>query len=211
VSPFSIIGRPISGRDLILIGACGWPVQAVERLMPDHFLCFAYGSNMLNRRIQAADRAPSAQSQGTGFVAAHRLTFDKVSTEKKSGRQSGKCDMEATGQPADLTYGVVFSIPKTEEAALDKAEGVGKGYEKRPVTVTTDGGEVAAIAYIATKTNPGVRPYDWYHAFVLAGAIEHGLPPDYVAWLRTIETQRDPDEARRASNAGLLEGTGVSI
>lgn len=203
--------RFITGILAKFIAACGWPVQAVERRMPDHLLCFAYGSNMLNRRIQAADRAPSAQAQGTGFVVAHRLTFDKVSTEKKSERQSGKCDMEATGLPADRTYGVLFSIRKTEEAALDKAEGVGKGYERRPVTVTTDGGDVAAIAYIATKKNPGVRPYDWYHAFVLAGAIEHQLPADYLAWLGTIETQRDPGEARRASNAAPLAGTGVSI
>ena len=200
----------IAGIVAKLLAACGWPVQTVERRMPDHFLCFAYGSNMLNRHIQATNRAPSAQAQGTGFVVAHRLTFDKVSTEK-SGRRSGKCDMEATGQPADRTHGVLFSIPKTEEATLDKAEGVGKGYEKRPVTVTTDGGDVTAVAYIATKKNPGVLPYDWYHAFVLAGAIEHGLPPDHIAWLRTIETQRDPDETRRARNATRLEGTGVSI
>jgi hypothetical protein len=46
------------------------------RAMPETFLCFAYGSNMLTRRLAA--RTPSAVAVGTAYVEGYRLTFDKV-------------------------------------------------------------------------------------------------------------------------------------
>ena len=42
------------------------------------FTHFAYGSNMLLRRLRAEERAPSAVPIGTGFLEGRRLTFDKV-------------------------------------------------------------------------------------------------------------------------------------
>ena len=83
------------------------------------FRYFAYGSNMLTRRLKATDRAPSATLLGIGYVEGRRLTFDKVS---KDG--SGKCDAESTGENTDRVYGVIFEIASTEKAALDKAEGL---------------------------------------------------------------------------------------
>ena len=55
--------------------------------MPDTFLYFAYGSNMLTRRLTAPARAPLALATGTVFAEGRRLTFDKVSTDG-----SGKYD-----------------------------------------------------------------------------------------------------------------------
>jgi cation transport regulator ChaC len=171
--------------------------------MADHFLCFAYGSNMLTRRLRAPERAPSAQREGIGYVQGYRLTFDKGSTGKKY--RSGKCDMERTGVATDRVWGVLFSIPNTEEAALDKAEGLDKGYRKdRKIPVVTDACTREGVAYIATEKDPAVKPYHWYKAFVVAGAVEHGLPPAYVEWLRTFESQPDPDAKRRAENEALL-------
>jgi len=75
------------------------------------FLYFAYGSNMLTRRLQ--NRTLSAKAVGIGYVEGHRLTFDKVSTDG-----SGKADIEATGNATDRVYGVLFSIDASEESAL---------------------------------------------------------------------------------------------
>lgn len=36
--------------------------------MPDTFLYFAYGSNMLTKRLRAKDRAPSARAEGCCLV-----------------------------------------------------------------------------------------------------------------------------------------------
>ncbi len=175
--------------------------------MGDTFLYFAYGSNMLTRRLRAPKRAPSARVEGTGYVTGHRFTFDKVSTDKQ-GRRSGKCDMEATGDRADLVHGVLFSIDRTDEKRLDRAEGLDHGYRKDDkVDVVTTDGTKTAVAYIATEKDQSVRPYDWYKAFVIEGAVEHGLPDDYIEALRAVESEHDPDPVRRAENEALLSGS----
>lgn len=179
----------------------------------DSFVYFAYGSNMLTRRLRAADRAPSAHVESKGFVAGHRLTFDKVSKEKSGGR-SGKCDMERTGNAADRVFGVVFNIAKADEKALDDVEG--PGYRRHEVEVVTAVGPRWAVAYIverAEKKDPSLRPYDWYKALVIAGAEEHGLPDEYVERLRAVESQPDPmpDRKTKREAEALLVGAGILI
>jgi cation transport regulator ChaC len=136
---------------------------------------------------------------GIGCVNGRRLTFDKVS---KDG--SGKCDAEETGVETNRVHGVLFEILKSEKRALDKAEGVGKGYCEKAIEVDTPNGKVTAITYIATIKEPGVCPYTWYKALVVAGAVEHGLPGDYVEWIKTFETQDDPCLERRAKNEATI-------
>ena len=167
--------------------------------MPGTFLYFAYGSNMFARRLAA--RTPSAVRITTAFIKGRRLTFDKVSTDG-----SGKCDIEATGNPADRVYGVLFRIATAEEGALDEAEGLGHGYRKDEITVVTSEGTVAVMAYIAIEKDPKRRPYDWYKAFVLQGAVENALPAAYIESIRAVPSQTDPDTTRRARNEALLAG-----
>jgi hypothetical protein len=91
------------------------------------------------------------------------------------------------------------------EAAQDQAEGLGHGYrEDGEVQVVRSDGTVTAHAYIATEKDKTRRPYHWYKDFIVAGAIEHGLPPDYVEKPRAIEGQPDPKPKRRARNEALL-------
>jgi gamma-glutamylcyclotransferase len=168
--------------------------------MAESILYFAYGSNMMTRRLRK--RTPSAHCEGTGFVRRHRLTFDKVSTDG-----SAKCDLEPTENETDRTYGVLFRIRAEEEPALDAAEGLGKGYRKDQVSVITANGETTALAYLATDKNPAARPYHWYKAMVIAGAMEHTLPDSYIEWLRTAPSDADPKPDRRAENEALLFGS----
>jgi cation transport regulator ChaC len=153
---------------------------------------------MLTRRLQAPNRAPSAVAICIGYVEGRRLTFDKVSSDG-----SGKCDAEETGTRSDRVYGVVFEIPLKEKAALDKAEG--QGYREETVQVRSAlGVDWDAKTYIATIKEPILRPYHWYKALTIAGAVEHGLPGDYVEWLRAFESTEDPKADRRAENEALL-------
>jgi len=163
------------------------------------FTYFAYGSNMLERRLHAADRAPSARVIGTGFVTGRRLTFAKLSIDG-----SGKCDIEITGKAEDRVYGVLFEIDNAEKAALDRVEGLGKGYDDEVVRVVTADSACNAVTYVALMKAPDLRPYDWYKAFVVAGAVEHGLPGDYVDRLKAIESWTDPDEKRRMAQEAIL-------
>lgn len=155
---------------------------------------------MFSKRLKADNRAPSASTVDIGYVENRRLTFDKVSNDG-----SGKCDIEFTGYQADRVYGVIFKILSTEADNLDKAEGLGKGYEKiNNIEVITHNGIITAISYIATKKKPALRPYDWYKSFVVKGAIEHGLPTKYIEGLKTFESITDPNIKRRAENEALI-------
>lgn len=166
---------------------------------PATFTYFAYGSNMLTRRLTASDRAPSAKRVATGFIEGRRLTFDKTSQDG-----SGKCDAELTGDKKVRVYGVVFEIAEAERKALGKAEGLDKGYKEEMVKVVTESGEAEHMTYIATRKESALRPYRWYKALAIAGAIEHGLPKDYIEWIRTVESVEDPNAERRAKNEALL-------
>jgi gamma-glutamylcyclotransferase len=167
--------------------------------MPDTFFYFAFGSNMLARRLRA--RTPSAVVRGTGFIGGHRLTFDKISTHG-----SGKCRIEATTNPGGRVYGVLFAIASAEAENLDREEGVGNGYRKDFVNVVTVTEVITAVAYIADRRNSNLRPYDWYKAFVVHGAIDNHLPTAYVRFLRAIESNPDPDQKRCAKNEAVLRG-----
>ena len=169
--------------------------------MPEEetFIYFAYGSNMLTRRLTATERAPSAIVIGIGYVAGRRLTFDKLSKD-----DSGKCDAEATGKETDHVYGVIFKIRHSDEDALDIAEGLGKGYKEETVEVVNTEKAIQAKTYIATEKERVLRPYHWYKALTITGAIEHGLPNGYVEWLRTFESVEDQNSNRRAENEALL-------
>lgn len=156
----------------------------------DTYLYFAYGSDMLTKRLQASDRAPSAEFVATASLPEHRLTFDKIS------KGSGKCDMEYTGKPTDQVHGVIFRISKANERALDKAEGLGVGYRRSKYEFLSGGAKIPAVTYVATHKDPALAPFDWYKEHVVRGAIEHGLPPEYISVLRAIKSVPDLDRER---------------
>ena len=72
--------------------------------------------------------------------------------------------------------------------------------------VVTAKGTYTAMTYVGSYKEPMLRPYQWYKAFVLAGAIEHGLPTEYIEWLRTFEAQADSNADRRSEREALLFG-----
>jgi gamma-glutamylcyclotransferase len=127
-----------------------------------------------------------------------------VSPLRRCQDGSGKCDAQATGNNSDRVYGVIFEIASTEKETLDQAEGLGSGYKGERIEVITAEGKLQVDTYIATKKEPILRPYHWYKAITVAGAVEHGLPKEYVEWLRTFESVEDPNVKRRAENEALL-------
>jgi gamma-glutamylcyclotransferase len=156
---------------------------------------------MLSRRLRA--RVPSAMPVATGFVSEHRLTFDKVSTDG-----SGKCDAEKTSMAEDRVYGVVYEIDDAEKPALDRAEGLRKGYAEKCLEVITDSGQITAGAYYATHKNTSLKPYHWYKDLVLAGAREHSLPANYVEVIEKVDSVKDPDSGRCARERRFLADNG---
>lgn len=77
----------------------------------------------------------------------------------------------------------MFEINEAELNSLDKAEGAGFGYERHDsfsVLRTNDSQTATAVTYIANEPQPELRPFDWYLALEVAGALEHNLEQYHV-------------------------------
>lgn len=165
---------------------------------PNTIVNFAYGSNMLLRRVR--ERAPSATPLGVGRLRGHMLRWHKPGS--KDG--SGKCDALYTGRESDVVWGVLYALEESCKRALDEFEGLGRGYDEKEVEIATSTGPVRALIYYATVRDAGVLPFHWYKALVVAGARESGLPPDYVQQLEEIRSVADPDAARAARHEAIV-------
>ena len=135
------------------------------------------------------DRVPSAKVASVARLESHRLKFHKKSTSN-----SGKCDIELTNDPNDVVYGVVFQILTSEKPALDRKEGLGKGYKEKLVDIIGQNGEsFNAVTYYATVIDSSLKPYHWYKEHVVRGAKEHNLPAEYIETIEAVESVPDPD------------------
>jgi hypothetical protein len=162
---------------------------------------FGYGSNMLLSRLRR--RVPSAEPVMNAALPDHGLRF-----HKRSRDGSGKCNIIADG--TETVHGVVFEVSSEDLNALDEAEQQGRRYRRRSVTVHGTNTSIEAFAYVADPfyVDDALHPYEWYHALVLAGAHQHGLPDSYIARIEAMPTIPDPDRERRRSHHALLENAG---
>jgi gamma-glutamylcyclotransferase len=153
---------------------------------------FSYGSNMSIRRLRL--RVPSVACIGSGILKGHELRFQKVSSRDGSA----KCDAVVTANPNLVVYGVVYRIDEAEKPGLDRAEGLGFGYEQKNVLIEMENGaDVQAFCYFATEIDPQLKPLDWYREHVLKGARENNLPGAYIRSIEAIEAVKDDDAIRR--------------
>lgn len=158
---------------------------------------FAYGSNMSSPRLTA--RVPDARVHCTAQLLGYRLCFHKIGRDG-----SAKCDAQLTACSGDVVRGVVYRIPSEQRPRLDACEGLGQGYRAADVRLKRDDGDdLEAFCYLATRTDPGLRPFDWYREHVLYGAREHGLPLTYRAAIAAVAVWPDPDWVRRERELAL--------
>lgn len=149
------------------------------------------------RRLRA--RTPSAKRIDTGILDAHQLVFHK------SGRDdSAKCDAHHSGDPAHFVLGVLYEIHPGQKPGLDKAEGLGSGYEIKDVLIRlNDGSAVEAFTYYATHIDARLKPFDWYVEHVLIGARENSLPVEYLEVIEATEFIEDENVARRTRELSI--------
>ncbi|MEK6282532.1 MAG: gamma-glutamylcyclotransferase family protein [Acidobacteriota bacterium] len=169
---------------------------------------FAYGSNMLTKRLR--ERVPSARFSAVTPLSKHVLRFHKLSKDKL-GSRSGKCNAYFTGNEEDVVYGVVFDIDRNEKAKLAEVEA---GYVEETLTLLS-GGKTTGSAFMFTVTDAALlddslHPYDWYKALVLAGAREHNLPAEYIREIEGVESIEDPNNKRDKNRRLVLPGRRVS-
>ena len=165
----------------------------------DKIITFAYGSNMPTARIRA--RCPTATALGVAVLHGYELRWHKTS---KDG--SGKADIVKSDVDGASVFGVLYEISPDEKAALDRAEGLGHGYEEVEVEVLLKGTHAKVTAYRATAINPMLQPYTWYTALAAFGAREQALPEAYIAQIEAVSAVKDPDQARHDKNMRLITG-----
>jgi gamma-glutamylcyclotransferase len=163
------------------------------------FRYFAYGSNMLTEWLRG--RCPSAQPIGIAIAANHKLVFGKRSIDK-----SGK----ATLVPAEgnHTPGVVFEIAESERGLLDTAEGFKHDKPDDPnrykrddsfqIRLVESDSIITATTYLANKLEDGLKPYDWYLALLIAGAVQYGLDSTHIKELKQTESDKTNDNRQKA-------------
>lgn len=155
---------------------------------------FAYGSNMLTERLRR--RTPSCRPIGIAQLSGYSLRF-----HKKSIDGSAKCNAFHTRNPSNIVKGVLYEICRSEQTALDEAEFLGLGYDRREVIVDSPHfrNRVRAETYVAMEhtIDESLVPYDWYKALVASGAMEHGIAEEYVASIADHPMIVDPDRSRR--------------
>jgi len=90
-------------------------------------------------------------------------------------------------------WGVLYLITTYEAEHLDRTEGVPLGgYRRIQVSVSVDGAqEIEAFTYQSDKISPRRKPSPRYIALLIEGAVQHGLPPDYIDYLRGFELAVD--------------------
>ncbi len=172
------------------------------------FRYFSYGSNMLVERLLA--RCPSAKLLGVAKARGYELKFSK-----KSKDGSGKAMPFATKQAGAVIHGVLFDISKDELKALDRAKRCGYGYDRTPdfsVYLIDEAAPVEVTTYVANAgyIYPGLQPFDWYLALVIAGAQQHDFPTKYIKSLRAVPHFPDKDLKRTADALGIIQKAGFS-
>jgi hypothetical protein len=160
-------------------------------------LYFAYGSNLLRRRIE--QRLGSCAVVGTAYLPRHELRFHK------RGRDgSGKCDVFYTGDSSHGVFGNVYELSRRQRRSLDDYEG--PGYGSKALSVSFKFGKIDVYTYVARHghVEAGLRPFTWYKSIVVAGARVCAFPHTYVQTLVSILADRDPDGHREAQHLSLL-------
>lgn len=130
---------------------------------------FAYGSNLCAQ--QMARRCPEASDPRPAVLADHDWLIN----------QRGVATVEPF--PGSRVHGVLWRVSDRDLAALDKAEGVPVRYHRDRLTVHTPDGVSPAWVYIDHRVQPGA-PRDGYLERIIGAAVQHGLPPAWIEFLR---------------------------
>ena len=145
----------------------------------------AYGSNM-NRGIFKSRRGMRPIQAQPALIENYRLRFNLAI----GPGERGVANLEA--QAGARTWGVLYLITVEQSEHLDRTEGVPRAYRRIPVSAIVDGGEqIAAFTYQSDRISLGRKPSARYIGLMIEGAIQHGLPPGYLRYLRNFKLAVD--------------------
>lgn len=158
---------------------------------------FAYGANMSSEVLQRR-RGLRPISAEAARLEGWRLVF-----EQPGIRFIEPVFASITAQAGCCVHGVLYRLPETQLARLNRTEGA--GYELVDVAVRGDqSGLVEACTYLSKTPCGGRKPSRTYLKKLIRGAREHGLPSDYIERLRRVDTIHLPIVSTIADHLGRL-------
>ena len=145
-----------------------------------------YGSNM-NRGIFETRRGMRPLQARPAMLENYRLCFNLAI----GPGERGVANLES--QAGARTWGVLYLITVEQSEHLDRTEGVPRsGYRRVPVSAIVDGSEqIGAFTYQSDRISLGRKPSPRYIGLLIEGAVQHGLPPGYLGYLRSFELAAD--------------------
>jgi hypothetical protein len=148
-------------------------------------LYFAYGSNMDEQRVKAADRCPNARFIFTAVLPGHRLVFTR-------GSDDGSSATDAVPDVSSQVWGVVYDITDSDRQQLDKREGVGiRPHRPKEVLVHPNGDVEQRVIVLTYGASHGagthLPPSREFLDHLLHGARRWSLPADYIAHLEQTQ------------------------
>lgn len=162
----------------------------------DSLWYFAYGSNMQTATLRGR-RGIAFRRALPARVAGWQLVFDKPPL-LPGANGFANIVPHAAGE----VLGVLYELAADDLAHIELTEGVRIGnyaaVTVSAVPLVAEAARVAARSLSSPQRDPRLRPSTRYMALLIEGALEHGLPADYVDWLRAV-----PAEAESAAAAAL--------
>lgn len=124
-----------------------------------------------------------------------------------------KATLIKTENGSNVVVGVLFKINKNESKALDEAEGYNKDTYKKGdynkdenFKIVHDNKKIPVVTYIAfpDKGKDILPVYDWYFALIIAGALQHQLPNEYVKQLIEDNSVKPDTNSKRTQRLKAL-------
>jgi cation transport regulator ChaC len=146
----------------------------------------AYGSNM-NRGIFETRRGIRAIRSHPALLEDYRLRFNLAIGAGERG--VANLEFEAGAR----TWGVLHLITVEQSDHLDRTEGVPRGaYRRVAVNAIVEGTDrIQAFTYQSDRISLGRKPSPRYIGLLIEGAVQYGLPPGYLTYLRNFELAVD--------------------
>lgn len=163
---------------------------------------FAYGSNMQIATLRGRRGVAFTQAL-PARVPGWRLVLDKPPLIPV-----GHAFANIVADPTAEVLGVLYALTAADLEHVELTEGVRIGnYAAVDVLAWplagSDPAPRAARSLSSSRRDPSLRPSTRYMELLIAGALEHGLPADYVAALRAIPAE--PEGAAATAARGLID------
>ncbi len=152
---------------------------------------FAYGSNLDPDTFQGRRRMRPLATR-LALLREHRLVFDLPVGRGERGvanllPEAGEC-----------VHGVAYQLTESAACWLDRTEGVPRAYQRMAIAPETrDGERFQAFTYLSPHRHPSRKPSRRYLGLLLKGARFHGLPEEWITFLRGLPLALDERVGQR--------------